>query len=214
VGNMTQQKKMAQKKINTWVKLSLELGPIILFFAGYSKIKDQQFEIFGNTYAGFIVATALFIPLILVSTGVLWKLTGKLSRMQLMTAILVVVFGGLGIWFNDDSFFKMKPTILYVMFAGTLAYGLLRGESYLQYVMDDAVPLQQEGWMIFTKRLALFFGALAITNELIWRNMSTDAWVNFKTFGLTSVMFVFFMSQMRLFNKYALDEKTGKKPDA
>jgi intracellular septation protein len=211
---MTEQKKMAQKKINTWVKLSLELGPIILFFAGYSKIKDQQFEIFGNTYAGFIVATALFIPLILVSTGVLWKLTGKLSRMQLMTAILVVVFGGLGIWFNDDSFFKMKPTILYVMFAGTLAYGLLRGESYLQYVMDDAVPLQQEGWMIFTKRLALFFGALAITNELIWRNMSTDAWVNFKTFGLTSVMFIFFMSQMRLFNKYALDEKTGKKPDA
>ncbi|NOX39144.1 MAG: septation protein IspZ [Alphaproteobacteria bacterium] len=203
-----------QKKINTWVKLSLELGPIILFFAGYSKIKDQQFEIFGNTYAGFIVATALFIPLILISTGVLWKLTGKLSRMQLMTAILVVVFGGLGIWFNDDSFFKMKPTILYVMFAGTLAYGLLRGESYLQYVMDDAVPLQQEGWMIFTKRLAIFFALLAITNELIWRNMSTDAWVNFKTFGLTSVMFVFFMSQMKLFNKYAVDEKTSGKTDA
>jgi len=209
VGNMTK-----QKKINTWVKLSLELGPIILFFAGYSKIKDQQFEIFGNTYAGFIVATALFIPLILISTGVLWKLTGKLSRMQLMTAILVVVFGGLGIWFNDDSFFKMKPTILYVMFAGTLAYGLLRGESYLQYVMDDAVPLQQEGWMIFTKRLAIFFALLAITNELIWRNMSTDAWVNFKTFGLTSVMFVFFMSQMKLFNKYAVDEKTSGKTDA
>lgn len=208
MGNMTK-----QKKINTWVKLSLELGPIILFFAGYSKIKDQQFEIFGNTYAGFIVATALFIPLILISTGVLWKLTGKLSRMQLMTAILVVVFGGLGIWFNDDSFFKMKPTILYVMFAGTLGYGLLRGESYLQYVMDDAVPLQQEGWMIFTKRLAIFFALLAITNELIWRNMSTDTWVNFKTFGLTSVMFVFFMSQMKLFNKYAADEKNSEKTD-
>jgi len=131
-----------------------------------------------------------------------------------MTAILVVVFGGLGIWFNDDSFFKMKPTILYVMFAGTLAYGLLRGESYLQYVMDDAVPLQREGWMIFTKRLAIFFALLAITNELIWRNMSTDAWVNFKTFGLTSVMFVFFMSQMKLFNKYALDEKSSGKTDA
>ncbi len=214
MGNMTEQNKTAQKKINTWVKLSLELGPIILFFAGYSRIKDQQFEIFGNTYAGFIVATALFIPLILISTGVLWKLTGKLSRMQLMTAILVVVFGGLGIWFNDDSFFKMKPTILYVMFAGTLAYGLLRGESYLQYVMDDAVPLQQEGWMIFTKRLAIFFALLAITNELIWRNMSTDAWVNFKTFGLTSVMFVFFMSQMKLFNKYAVDEKSSGKTDA
>jgi len=192
-----------KKKINTWLKLSLELGPIILFFAGYSRIKDMEFTLFGTTYAGFIVATAVFIPLILIATGVLWKLTGKLSRMQLMTAVLVVVFGGLGIWFNDDRFFKMKPTILYTMFAGVLGYGLLRGESYLQYVMDEAMPLKREGWMIFTRRMALFFAGLAVTNEVIWRTMSTDAWVNFKTFGLTGVMFLFFMSQMRLFAKYS-----------
>lgn len=192
-----------KKKINTWLKLSLELGPIILFFAGYSRIKDMEFTLFGTTYAGFIVATAVFIPLILFATGLLWKLTGKLSRMQLMTAVLVVVFGGLGIWFNDDRFFKMKPTILYTMFAGVLGYGLLRGESYLQYVMDEAMPLKREGWMIFTRRMALFFAGLAITNEVIWRTMSTDAWVNFKTFGLTGVMFLFFMSQMRLFAKYS-----------
>ncbi len=199
------------KKINTWLKLTLELGPIILFFASYSRIKDQDFQILGTTYEGFIVATAAFIPLILISTGILWKLTGKLSRMQLMTAVLVVVFGGLGIWFNDDSFFKMKPTILYVMFAGVLGFGLMRGESYLQYVMDEAMPLERDGWMIFTRRMALFFAALAVTNEFVWRTMSTDAWVNFKTFGLTGAMFVFFMTQMKLFQKYAIEETASDK---
>jgi len=124
------------KKIGTGLKLALELGPVVLFFVGYSRIKDMTFEVFGTSYQGFIVATAVFIPVLLLATGFLWWKTGKLSRMQLMTAVLVVVFGGLGIWFNDDSFFKMKPTILYVMFAGVLGFGLLRGESYLQYVMD------------------------------------------------------------------------------
>jgi intracellular septation protein len=194
------------KKISTGLKLSLELGPIILFFIGYGRIKDKTFDIFGTSYEGFIVATAIFIPVILIATGVLWKLTGQLSKMQLMTAILVVVFGGMGIYFNDERFFKMKPTILYLIFAGTLGYGLLRGKSYLQYVMDGAMPLEQEGWMIFTRRMALLFAGLAIANEAIWRNMSTDAWVNFKTFGLPGLMFLFFISQMSLFSKYAVEE--------
>ncbi|MBZ0129853.1 MAG: septation protein IspZ [Rhodobacteraceae bacterium] len=199
-----------QKKISTGLKLTLELGPIVLFFLGYTRIKDRQFDLFGQSYEGFIVATAIFIPVLLIATGILcWK-TGKLSRMQLMTAVLVVVFGGLGIWFNDDSFFKMKPTILYVMFAAVLGFGLLRGESYLQYVMDEAMPLAREGWMIFTRRMAAFFVALAIANEAIWRSMSTDAWVNFKTFGLTGLMFVFFMSQLKLFSKYAIEDVSNR----
>ena len=193
-----------QKKITTRLKLSLELGPIILFFILYSRIKDQSFDIFGTPYQGFIIATAVFIPVMLLATAVLWWKTGRLSRMQVMTAILVVVFGGLGIWFNDDSFFKMKPTILYVMFAGILGFGLLRGESYLQYLMEEAMPLKPEGWMIFTRRMTLYFIALAIANEIVWRTMSTDAWVNFKTFGLTSATFLFFMAQMRLFQRYAV----------
>ncbi len=192
-----------QNKISTRLKLSLELGPIILFFILYSRIKDQSFEILGTSYQGFIVATAIFIPVMLLATAILWWKTGKLSRMQLMTAILVVVFGGLGIWFNDDSFFKMKPTILYVMFAGILGFGLLRGESYLQYLMEEAMPLKPEGWMIFTRRMMLFFAALAIANEFIWRSMSTDAWVSFKTFGLPAATFLFFMAQMRLFQRFA-----------
>ncbi len=201
------------KSISPALKLALELGPIVLFFIGYIRIKDRTFEILGTPYEGFIVATAIFIPVLLLSTGILWFKTGKLSKMQLMTAVLVVVFGGLGIYFNDDSFFKMKPTILYVGFAATLGFGLLRGRSYLQLVMDDMMPLQPEGWMIFTRRLALFFAALAVTNELIWRTMSTEAWVNFKVFGLTAAMFVFFMSQARLFGKYAISED-GPKPDS
>lgn len=201
-----------KKKISPFLKLSLELGPIILFFIAYGRIKDRTFDIFGTPYQGFIVATAVFIPVMLAATAFLWWRTGHLSRMQLMTAILVVVFGGLGIWFNDESFFKMKPTILYTMFAGALGYGLLKGESYLQLVMDDAVPLQHEGWMIFTRRMTLYLAALAVTNEIVWRTMSTDAWVNFKTFGLTGSMFAFFILQMRLFSKYAIEETSDDKP--
>jgi len=202
---------MTQKKpIHPGMKLAIELGPVILFFLGYSRLKDQTFSFLGTDYKGFIVATAIFIPILLAATGYLWWRTGKLSKMQLMTAILVVVFGGLGIWFNDDRFFKMKPTILYVMFAAILGIGLLRGESYLKYVMEDAMPLEHQGWMIFTRRMALFFAALAVTNEVVWRTMSTETWVTFKTFVLTGIMFVFLMSQMKLFSRFAKHETPPK----
>jgi len=194
---------MAERKINTGLKLALELGPIAVFFIGYGRIKDQVFTIAGTEYAGFIVATALFIPLMLLTTGILWALTGKLSKMQIATVILVVVFGGLSVWLNDDRFFKMKPTMIYTLFAGILGFGLMRGRSYLESVMDGALPLKPEGWMILTRRTALFFAALAVTNEVIWRGFSTDVWVNFKTFGLTAALFLFFMTQSKLFSKYA-----------
>jgi intracellular septation protein len=196
------------KKINPMLKLALELGPVVLFFVAYSKLKDQVFTIAGQDYSGFILVTAGFIPLMVLSTLVLWKLTGHLSKMQIMTLLLVVVFGGLSVWFNDERFFKMKPTMIYLLFAGLLGFGLLRGQSYLRSVMEDMMPLQHEGWMILTKRFALFFLSLAIANELIWRNMSTDAWVNFKTFGLTLAMFAFFMSQSKLLSTYALEKDT------
>ena len=197
---------MREKSINQAVKTSLELGPIVLFFVAYTRIKNREFEIFGNTYEGSIVATAAFIPLLLVSTGLLWWLTGKLSRMQLVTAVLVVVFGGMSIWFNDDRFFKMKPTIIYVLFGGMLGLGLLQGKSYLRSVMEEVIPLEQVGWMKLTKRACLFFFSLAIANEAVWRLMSTDAWVNFKTFGLTAAVLVFFLAQGPLFQKYSVEK--------
>lgn len=195
---------MAERKLNPLVKLALEIGPVAIFFIGYVKLKDESYLIGGTEYDGFILATAMFIPLILVSTGLLWALTGKLSRMQLVTAVLVVVFGGLSVWLNDDRFFKMKPTMIYLLFAAVLGFGLLRGRSYLKDLMDEMMPLRDEGWMILTKRLTLFFAGLAVLNEVIWRTMSTDAWVNFKTFGLSLAVFAFFLTQSGLFARYAV----------
>ena len=198
------------KKINPIVKLALELGPIILFFVGFSRMKDRTFHIAGNDYSGFIVMTAVFIALIIATTGLLWALTGKLSKMQLMTLILVVVMGGLSVWLNDERFIKMKPTLLYLAFGGILGVGLLRGQSYLSAVMEDALPMKAEGWMILTRRLTAFFFALAVANEAVWRLMSTEAWVNFKTFGLTAALFAFFMAQGKLFVRYGLPEDKGE----
>jgi len=199
--------KSTEKKINPFLKLALELGPILAFFIGYGRIKDQVFTIGGVEYSGFIVVTAAFVPLLALTTLILWWLTGKLSKMQLMTLVLVVVFGGLSIWFNDERFFKMKPTMIYLLFGGVLGFGLLRGRSYLELVMEDAMPLKHQGWMILTRRMALFFAALALTNEVVWRTMSTDAWVNFKTFGLTAAVFLFFMTQGKILSEYGVEEK-------
>ncbi|HEX9858040.1 MAG TPA: inner membrane-spanning protein YciB [Paracoccaceae bacterium] len=197
---------MAEKKINPMVKLALEFGPIVAFFVGYVRLKDQMFSIGGTDYGGFIVVTALFIPLMVLSTGILWRLTGRISKMQIATVVLVVLFGGLSVWLNDERFFKMKPTMIYLLFGGVLGFGLLRGQSYLRVVMDEALPMQPEGWMILTRRITAFFFGLAVANEVIWRSFSTDTWVNFKTFGLTAALFLFFMTQGRLLAKYG----TGK----
>jgi len=198
---------MAERHVNPWIKVALELGPIVAFFVGYGRLKDETFTILGTDYAGFIVVTAAFIPLMILTTGILWALSGKLSRMQVVTVILVTLFGGLSVWLNDEAFFKMKPTIIYALFAGALGFGLMRGQSYLASLMGEVMPLQHEGWMILTRRLALFFAALAVTNEVVWRLMSTDAWVNFKTFGLTAALFAFFLMQGGLMKKYGVDGK-------
>ncbi|MEZ7813777.1 MAG: inner membrane-spanning protein YciB [Paracoccaceae bacterium] len=200
-----------EKKLNSLVKLALELGPVVVFFVLYSRLKGQSFNILGTSYEGFILATAAFVPLLIVSTSVLWWLTGVLSKMQIVTLVLVILFGGLSVWLNDPRFFKAKPTLIYLLFGGVLGFGLLRGRSYLAYVMQDAMPLEAEGWMILTRRVTVFFLTLALANELIWRNFSTDVWVNFKTFGLTAAIFVFFMTQSRLFAKYGVQNDTDLK---
>ncbi|MEO3416423.1 inner membrane-spanning protein YciB [Roseovarius sp. CAU 1744] len=197
---------MAEKQIDGKVKTALELGPILAFFVAYLWLKDRVFTIGGTEYAGFVVVTAGFIPVFLLSMAILWKLTGHLSRMQVVTAVLIVVFGGLSVWFNEPKFFKMKPTIIYLLFGGILGLGLLRGRSYLQSVMEGLMPLTDEGWMILTRRLTAFFLALAALNELIWRTQSEETWVYFKTFGLTAAIFLFFMTQGRLFSDHGTGE--------
>jgi len=197
---------VAEKPISQGLKLALDLGPVLAFFVGYILMRDRTFLIGGTEYSGFILVTACFIPLLAFTTFLLWRLTGTVSKMQLMTLVLVVIFGGLTVWLNDERFFKMKPTMIYTLFAAILGFGLLRGQSYLQLVMSEVLPMTQLGWMILTRRVTAFFIGLAVLNEVIWRTMSTDAWVNFKTFGLTIGVFAFFMAQSRLFQTHALDQ--------
>lgn len=192
------------RPVNGWVKFGLELGPVIAFFIGYSRWKDDVFTIGGTDYNGFVLVTAAFIPLMVACTLILWRLSGHLSRMQILTLVLVVVFGGLTVWLNDEAFFKMKPTIIYAMFAAILGFGLMRGQSYMAALMGEIMPMQHDGWMILTRRMAWFFAALAVTNEGVWRLMSTDAWVNFKTFALPVALFAFFMAQGGLVKRYGI----------
>ena len=195
------------KEVRPWVKPALEYGPLLLFFAVFMVMRSRTVSIGGTEYGGFIVATMIFVPVLALTTFLLWRLTGKLSAMQLLTLVLVVVFGGLTVWLNDERFLKMKVTIIYVIFAALLGLGLLLGKNWLELVMGEALPMQHEGWMKLTFRMVLLFIGMAIANEVIWRNMSDTAWVNFKTFGLPVIMFAFFMANSRLFSTYALKKE-------
>ncbi|SMX37475.1 inner membrane-spanning protein YciB [Octadecabacter ascidiaceicola] len=196
---------MSEKSVNPALKQVLELGPTIVFFVIYLRIKEEVYTFGGTEYSGFIVATIVFVPILLASMAVLWYLTGKLSRIQVFTAFMVIFFGALTAWFNDERFFKMKTSIVNGMFAVILGAGLLRGKSLLQYVMGDMIPMEQEGWMILTKRLALGFAVLAIANEFVWRTMSTDAWVKIETFAFPAALFLFLWAQIVMLQKYVIE---------
>jgi intracellular septation protein len=192
-----------EKEINPILKQVLELGPPLVFFLIYLMIRDETYLVAGVEYTGFIVATLVFVPILLVAMGILWALTGRLSRMQIFTAFMVVFFGGLTAWFNDERFFKMKTTIVYGFLAAILAIGLAQGRSYLAYVMSEMIPLKPEGWMLLTRRLTAFFVFLAVLNEVIWRTLSTDTWVKIETFGFPVLMFLFLWTQIVALQKYS-----------
>lgn len=193
------------------LKLLLEYGPLILFLVGYWFLKDKSLTIGGQTYSGFIVSTAVFVVVFVASIAGLRKLTGRIAPMQVITLVVVLFMGGLTLWFNDPRFIKMKPTIIYAFFAVALGVGLLQGKSYLRLVMEDALPMQEAGWMILTRRMAFFFAGLAVLNELVWRNFSDGVWVTFKVVGLTVAMFLFLLSQAKLLQRYgALGEPSDK----
>ena len=196
------------REINGVLKQVLELGPPVVFFLIYLRIRDDVFTLGGTEYSGFIVATLVFVPILLVAMGVLWALTGKLSRMQIFTAFMVIFFGGLTAWFNDERFFKMKTSIVYGFFALLLGMGLARGQSWLAYVLNDAMPMRHEGWMILTRRLCAMFAALAVANEVIWRTMSTDAWVKIETFGFPAALIAFLFWQITALQGYLIEDET------
>ena len=187
-------------------KLILEMGPLIIFFVCYynapipENLKNDLEE--ANLFK-IIFATKTFVPAILVALFLGWFQTKKIAKMPLITAILVVVFGGLTIWLNNPIFIKMKPTLIYLIFSAILGYGLLKKKIYLKILMGPAIPMNEEGWLILSKRFVGFFVLLAFTNEIIWRFFSQDFWVNFKTFGLPILLIFFMALQFNLFNKYS-----------
>ena len=187
-------------------KLILEMGPLIIFFVCYYNAPIPENLINDLDEANLfkiIFATKIFVPAILVALFIGWFQTKKIAKMPLITAILVVVFGGLTIWLNNPIFIKMKPTLIYLIFSAILGYGLLKKKSYLKILMSSAIPMNEEGWLILSKRFVGFFVLLAFTNEIIWRFFSQDFWVNFKTFGLPILLIFFMALQFNLFNKYS-----------
>ena len=201
---------MADRQINPVVKQVLELGPTVVFFVIYMWIKDESFVLGGVAYSGFIVAALVLVPLLLAAIAALWWLTGSISRMQIFVAFMVIFFGGLTAWFNDERFFKMKTTIVWGSLAVLLGIGLLRGKSFLQYVMAEVLPMKPEGRMILTRRTAIMFALMAIANELIWRTQSTELWVKLETFALPAALFVFLMVNFTLLQPYFIEEPSDK----
>ena len=190
------------RPISPLLKIALEFGPLVLFFVVY-----QRTDIF--------TATAVFIPVILGALAASWALTRDLPRMAVVTAVVVVVFGGLTLWLKDATFIKMKPTIINCLFAFALGFGLWRGRSYLRDLMGAALPLTDRDWTVLTQRWALWFLFAAALNEAIWRTQTEEFWVAFKTFGSPAMTFLFMMAQMPLLKRHAPVETadTGDRPE-
>ena len=203
---------MHVKAVNPWLRQALELGPPILFFIAYMRFQDVTWSIAGRDYDGFILVTAAFVPLLLASMAILWKLTGKISRLQIFTAVMVIVFGGLTVWLNDERFFKMKTTLVYGFFATTLGIGLLRGRGWLKVLMGEMLPMSDRGWLILSRRLAVVFAIMAVANEAVWRTQSTEFWVTFETFGLPIFLFGAFMAQAKLIERESLSAAADWSP--
>ena len=197
-----------QKDINPVLKQVLELGPALLYFVIYWRMKDNTYTVLGTEYSGLITAMLIFVPIMLASVAALWWLTGQISRIQVFTVIMVLFFGGLTAWFNDDRFFKMKTSIVYGFFSLLLGIGLMRGQSWLAFIMKDMIPMEQEGWMILTRRLCLVFLLLAIANEFVWRTMSEEAWVTIETFAFPVALMAFLFLQMMALQPYLIEDET------
>lgn len=184
------------------LRQALELGPVLAFLAVYLLMRDRTVTVAGTDYAGFVVAVVAFVPVQLAATLALRLLTGAVSRLQVAMLVLLVVIGVTTVLFNDETFFKMRSTVVFGGFGLLLFAGLWRGQSWLAWVLDGALPISAAGWMILTRRMAWFFLAFAAMNEVVWRNFSTDVFVAWDTFGQMGVMFGFMMANWRLIDRH------------
>ena len=182
---------MAEKqKLNPTLKLVLDIGPLVLFFAANAKF-------------GIFAATGAFMVAVLAALAFAYVKTRRIEIMPLVTAVIVLIFGGLTLFLHNDTFIKLKPTIIYLLFGGALVVGLLMGKPLLGLLFELVFDLTEEGWRKLTWRWAIFFFFLAVVNEIVWRNFSTDTWVSFKLFGVVPLTFLFGALQYPLLMKYA-----------
>ncbi|MCX7315044.1 MAG: septation protein A [Alphaproteobacteria bacterium] len=202
-------------QLNPMLKLALDLGPLLLFFL--ANARPALFEpwiaplipaaVATGDRAGIFVATAVFMIAILAALAASYVLTRHLPTMAIVSAVVVVVFGGATLFFQNETFIKLKPTIIYLLFAGTLFGGLMFRKNLLAMVFDQMFHLTDEGWRKLTIRWALFFLALAVLNEVVWRTQTTDTWVTFKVFGVMPLTFIFAALQYPLLMKHDAGEE-------
>ena len=179
--------------MKSFYKLLIDIGPLAVFFIFYTRSGLQA------SILPFMVATVIAV----LFSYILEK---KIPIMPTVGAGIILLFGGLTIYFDNDVFFKMKPTIINLLFAVILYGGILINKPLLKYLLGAALKLEEEGWKILTQRWIGFFIALAVLNEIVWRTQSTDVWVNFKVFGILPITFIFTMTQFPLIKKYQIED--------
>jgi intracellular septation protein len=200
----------AGSKENPLLKLALEMGPLVLFFLANSKpdlFRPLVAKVLGESLAtgpqsGILIATAVFMAAMLVSLVLTRRLTGRLPVMPLVSGVVVFVFGGLTLFFQDDTFIKLKPTIVNTLFGVVLLGGLAFGKPLLPYALDAVFELDAAGWWKLTLRWGLFFLFLALINEIVWRTQSTDFWVAFKVWGVMPITMAFALAQTPLLMRH------------
>jgi intracellular septation protein len=201
----TPERDIEKKELNPLLKLVLELGPLAVFFFANARIPGDD---------RLFWATGLFMGAVVIALAISFVLIRRLPVMPLVSGIVVLVFGGLTLWLQDETFIKMKPTIVNTLFGGILLGGLAFGRSLLGYVFDSVFRLTDNGWRTLTFRWGIFFLVLAVLNEIVWRNFSTDTWVSFKVFGIMPLTLLFTFSQLPLINRESLDGGILGKPSA
>ncbi|KHJ55352.1 septation protein A [Aureimonas altamirensis] len=196
-----------RKEMNPLVKFALELGPLVVFFFANNRGEAiaEAVPALGALGGPLFVATALFMLATVVSLTVSWMMIRTLPIMPIVSGVVVVVFGTLTLWLQDEVFIKMKPTIVNGLFAAVLLGGLAFGKPLLGYVFDQAFKLDDEGWRKLTLRWGLFFVFLAVLNEVIWRFFSTDFWVAFKVWGTMPITIAFMLAQFPLLKRHATE---------
>ena len=201
-----------QKELNPLLTLALELGPLLVFFFANARGESliETWPALGSLGGPLFLATGLFMIATAISLSVSWLLIRSLPIMPLVSGVVVFVFGALTLWLQDEVFIKMKPTIVNTLFGVVLLGGLFFGRSLLGYVFDSAFRLDAEGWRKLTLRWGLFFFFLALANEVVWRNFSTDFWVAFKVWGIMPITLAFTFSQMPLIMRHALEDKPAE----